>query len=322
MATNTPSREITVLQAVNIVTGENATIRVTFRKKTSMDKSIQLYNVLFNRIMKVLKMARVGFSWYNPQSSVLVPQHKLEIWPGYVTAAQYQEDGVMLCCDVSHKVLRSETVYDLLKEICRDKRGPFNDNAVKAIVGLCVLTRYNNKAYRVDDITFDQNASSTFTNHNGEEISYIDYYKQAYNIIIKDRQQPLLLHKIKKKDQREQGPKMLSLIPELCFVTGLTDDMRSDFRVMKDLAVHTRVTPQVRQASLKSYIKSVNDNADARKILSDWGLTLSDDTIQLEGRILPYESIFFNEKSVPGTEKADWGREATRERVITWWFFG
>ena len=37
-----------------------------------MGKSVQLYNVLFNRIMKTLQMARVGFSWYMAQCCVSV----------------------------------------------------------------------------------------------------------------------------------------------------------------------------------------------------------------------------------------------------------
>lgn len=41
-------------------------------------------------------------------------------------------------------------------------------------------------------------------------------------------------------------------------MTGLTDQMRSDFHVMKDIAQHTRVTPTVRLASLKTFIKNVN----------------------------------------------------------------
>lgn len=311
-------REVTVLHGKSTLTGENIKIMVIFRRKTSMDKTTQLYNVLFNRIMKELKMSRVGFSWYAPGGAVLVPQHKLEIWPGYVTGVHYQEDGVMLSLDVSHRVLRCQTIYDLFADISRERRGPFKDAAIKAVVGSCVLTRYNNKAYRVDDILFEQTASSTFTDHKGAEISYIQYYKDAYGIKITDPQQPLLLHKVKKKELREQGQtKVLCLIPELCYMTGLTDDMRQDFRVMKDLAQHTRVTPNARQASLRSFIKNVNDSDAAKKILSDWGLTLQDDTIQMDGRVLPYETIFFNEKSVPGTEKADWGREATREKVIT-----
>ena len=76
---------MTALQAPSVITGQNISLIIVFRKKTTMDTSVQLYNVLFNRIMKTLKMARVGFSWYMSQGSALVPQHKLEIWPGFVS---------------------------------------------------------------------------------------------------------------------------------------------------------------------------------------------------------------------------------------------
>lgn len=52
--------------------------------------------------------------------------------------------------------------------------------------------------------------------------------------------------------------KLVCLIPELCYMTGLTDEMRNDFHVMKDIAQHTRVTPTVRLASLRTFIKNVN----------------------------------------------------------------
>lgn len=57
-------------------------------------------------------------------------------------------------------------------------------------------------------------------------------------------------------------------------------------------------------------------NPEARQILADWGLTLEDDTISTDGRMLPPETIFFGNREVPGSEIADWGREACRERVI------
>ena len=39
----------------------------------------------------------------------------------------------------------------------------------------------------------------------------------------------------------------IALIPELCNLTGLTDQMKADFKVMKDVAQFTRVTPTQRQ---------------------------------------------------------------------------
>lgn len=43
------------------------------------------------------------------------------------------------------------------------------------------------------------------------------------------------------------------LIPELCAMTGLSDQMRSDRRVMQDLAQFTRVAPDVRIRYAKGY---------------------------------------------------------------------
>ena len=39
---------------------------------------------------------------------------RLEVWPGYVTAVNEFEGGLMLCCDVSFRVLRTTTVLDEL----------------------------------------------------------------------------------------------------------------------------------------------------------------------------------------------------------------
>nr|XP_053635446.1 piwi-like protein 2 [Cherax quadricarinatus] len=103
-------------------------------------------------------------------------------------------------CDVSHRILRTETCYDILADLHQMHRSNFKNMAVRALVGCIVLTRYNNKSYRIDDIIFNQNPRSTFTNYKGEEISYMDYYFNTYGIKIKDLHQPLLLHPGRKKD--------------------------------------------------------------------------------------------------------------------------
>lgn len=46
----------------------------------------------------------------------------------------------MLCADISHKILRVDSVWDLLAEIY-DKSGNFHDNCAKALIGEIVLTR-------------------------------------------------------------------------------------------------------------------------------------------------------------------------------------
>lgn len=66
---------------------------------------------------------------------------------------------------------------------------------INEIVGTSVLTRYNNKTYRIDDIDWDKNPKYVFSRGNGEEISLLDYYKKHWNIEIVDAQQPLLVHR-------------------------------------------------------------------------------------------------------------------------------
>ena len=75
------------------------------------------------------------------------------------------------------------------------KRGTmFHKMAQEVLIGLNVLTRYNNRMYRIDEILFDKNPQSTF-DCQGKLMTFTDYYKEHYNIDIKDRGQPLLLNR-------------------------------------------------------------------------------------------------------------------------------
>ena len=49
----------------------------------------------------------------------------------------------MLCADVSHKIMRADTVYDYLDDLFRQygNDARFHDTAMKNLVGEIVLTR-------------------------------------------------------------------------------------------------------------------------------------------------------------------------------------
>lgn len=84
-----------------------------------------------------------------------------------------------------------------------------------------VITRYNNKTYRIDDIAYDKNPSNTFE-HGGVATSYIDYYKKQYNIEIRDLKQPLLISRkeVRISGESEKREYVFCLIPEICYMTG------------------------------------------------------------------------------------------------------
>lgn len=81
--------------------------------------------------------------------------------------------------------------------------------------------RYNNRTYSVEDIDWSLNPSKTFESKNGP-ITYIQYYKQQYDITIRDPKQPLLLCKSKEREIKGGASvnKNVYLVPELCSLTG------------------------------------------------------------------------------------------------------
>lgn len=103
----------------------------------------------------------------------------MEIWPGYVTSIRQHENKILMCVEITHKVLRTDTVLDLYRSSCGNPNG--NGVFLKLIVGQIVLTNYNQRTYRVDDVDFSSNPNSIFKLKTGEEISYKEYIRKVKN---------------------------------------------------------------------------------------------------------------------------------------------
>jgi len=299
-------------------TGNSVKIVLKFIRacKSGDRETLQLYCILFNKIMRTLKFTQHNRNFYDANNPFKIPQYHLEIWPGYVSTVNRYEGGLLLQCDVSHRVLRTESVRDLLLSLV--KKDNFKNEAEKALLGTSVLTSYNNKTYKIDEVNFDSSPKDTFINEKGEEISYVQYYKSQYSIDIKDLNQPLLLHRVKKKNQNEKEVKLICLVPELCMLTGMSDAMRTDFKIMKEVGNYTRASPEQRIKSISKFISILSENQESQYHLKKWGLSLSPETISLKARLLPPENIYFGKgiKEQVG-HRADWGRSLTSNLVLT-----
>lgn len=309
-----------VIQFTAINENDNASIevKVNYKRQKQLRECIHLYNVLFGRIMKTLKMVKFGRKQFDPTAPLLIPQHKLEVWPGFVTAVNEYDGGVMLCLDVSHRVLCQTTCLDLLRNAYRSDATNFQRNAATALIGAVVLTGFNNKTYRIDDIDFERCPMDTFTMNDGTEVSYVDYYKSQHNKDIRDVKQPMLISVAERRiiGQKEKEPITLYLVPELCCLTGLTDNMRSDFKVMRDIAAHTRVTPNQRLNSFKNFCQNVNTVPEAKEILANWGLSLELIPFNIQGRQLEEEQIIFAKTKCMAGINADFNRHVTANEVL------
>ncbi|XP_045889696.1 piwi-like protein 1 [Micropterus dolomieu] len=293
--------------------GEKVQITITLTNELppTSPVCIQFYNIIFRRILRMLNMQQIGRNYYNPDDPLNIPQHKLTIWPGYTTTILKYESAIMLCTDVSHRVLRSETVLDFminLRQQCGEQRFP--EICSKELVGLIVLTKYNNRTYRIDDIAWDHTPNNTFK-RGDTDISFKNYYKTQYGLDITDGSQVLLISHVKKMGAAgEPPPGPAMLIPELCYLTGLTDKMRADFNIMRDLSGHTRLTPEQREGRLNRFVTNIRKNAEAQAELDKWGLNFDEKLLNFTGRVLPGEKIFQGPRSYDyNPMSADWSRE-------------
>lgn len=177
-----------------------------------------------------------------------------------------------------------------------------------------MITRYNNKLYRIDNIDFEMNPTSTFDS-SGESVTFADYYKRQYNITIKDLKQPLLISRKERFINGQDKPLeiILCLIPELCYLSGLSDPMRADTRLMRDIAAHTRVTPNQRINALRIFCENVRKSDEAKNVLQSWGLCLDDNPLSLIARQLNIEKVTFRKKEDSVGANADFSRSLNNE---------
>uniref|UniRef100_A0A8C5I3P2 Piwi domain-containing protein n=1 Tax=Gouania willdenowi TaxID=441366 RepID=A0A8C5I3P2_GOUWI len=162
------------------------TVTLTNELPPSSPVCIQFYNLILRKILKLLHLQQIGRNYYNPHDPLNIPQHKLKIWPGYVTTILHYESSIMMCIDISHKVLRSNTVLDFMTNL-RAQYGDhrFADMCTKELVGCIVLT------------------------------------KTLY----------------------------------FC----LTDKMRADYNIMRDMLKHTKLEPDARERRLTRFVNSIRD---------------------------------------------------------------
>lgn len=78
---------------------------------------------------------------------------------------------------------------------------------MREMIGTTVLTDYNNKTYRVDDVDWKSSPDSSFETKNGP-VTFVDYYLKSYQINIKDRKQPMLISKANARGLRSGGPEL------------------------------------------------------------------------------------------------------------------
>jgi aubergine len=63
---------------------------------------------------------------------------------------------------------------------------------------------------------------------------------------------------------------MIFLIPELYSITGISDSMRQDFSLMKEMSIYTYVGSNERYQRLNEFLNDIQKREEGRKELNKW----------------------------------------------------
>jgi len=293
-------------------------IKVTIRLVGEVDPStntyIQFLNIILRCVLEKLDLEMINRNFYDTKAAIKDPklrERKLELYPGYITSIRQQEQDVLLNVEISHKVLRIDSVLDVMNDVIKNNRNKANLQADldKALLGQIVITKYNMKTYRIHEVKMDLNPSLEFEDSKGNKKNFITYYRERWNMTIRDTKQPMIISIPKERDMKgmKQGP--VQLVPELCNMTGLSDAQRADFRLMQDVAVYTRMDPKAKEKSLMAFAKRVQDNPEIKALLDLWDMQMENSLVDVKGRQLAPEQIIGGGESKANYQasNADWG---------------
>lgn len=267
---------IMVVTPVGTVTGENV-------------DSYRMYaNSALKKMLSTLDLKQVTRmpKFYDTRQTQRVDQHNLEVWRGYTATFSHHLQDMLLNLDFSSKIIRDTTALQYIEEIKSNSRGGNLEQIVNSeMVGMIVMAKYGNfKCYRIERVALNENATMTFPTREGP-ITYIDYFKKRYNVQLKNPRQPLLVTFI------EKGTKEIKLIPELCCLTGLSEDMRRDFRAMNDIAAYTRLDPASRLRVSTDLAGRLANDAKCKAICEEYNMQIDQAPIQVNGTRFPMEGI-------------------------------
>lgn len=243
-------------------------------------------SIVFKAILGRMSFERDGRNMFNPTKAVNIQQ--LDIWPGFFSSMQNLAAGTFLQIDLANKVVRTDRLLQILQDY--ENKGKSQEQINEELKGTSVVTTYGTKkhSYRIESIDFTRSPTCSFKKGKpGEEvdITFLDYYKTVYAVEIRDTNQPLVVSKNRKTGQE------VALIPELCQMTGLTDQQRANFNLMRDLAGILHKDGKRRLDETKALMEEIQKQEKVQTYMGEWGMSFDSTPVEVTGQKIPAGQI-------------------------------
>jgi len=283
------ANKVTLASVVDPQDGHTYTVKFTNSGTSTYGSEFtRTYNMHMKDFLRAL-----GF--YSPQVGLFVNPDQYDqvgsdimMLRGFRTAANIHDGRRMLMnLEASHKLVQKKSVLSIMESIKAEYRGD-NLPAILSttLVGKIVVTSYNKRCYRIEEIDIETKPTSTFE-RNGTPMSYVDYYRTVHNKQITNLSQPMLKVVPNNKRRREEESRVTLLVPELCNIAGLTEEQKNDDQLKMDLIRASQVHPNDRVKHLREFLQTFHGNADIKNQLTAWGYSYGREPCFLTAHVIP-----------------------------------
>ena len=182
----------------------------------------------------------------------------VNFYPGFRTSFVETDKGMFLNVVLTHKFIRNTTLLDYMKQFGDINKKSIQEDINAELKGRSFKVDYAKRNYIIDEIDFDLNPVNKKLNYEDKTINHIEYYKKAYNIDIKNKDQPLII--VRKKDS-----KSIYFVPELCYLVGIDESDTTNKKFMKKVSECTKMDPTQKVLETNEFIQLLQDKTEDKK---------------------------------------------------------
>ncbi|KAJ8020589.1 Protein argonaute-1 [Holothuria leucospilota] len=266
--------------------------------------AIQALDVIM-RHLPSMTYTPVGRSFFSPPSDYFHPLGGgREVWFGFHQSVRPSMWKMMLNIDVSATAFyKAQPIIDFLVETLdmqsiNEQRRPLTDSQrvkfTKEIKGLKIEVTHcgtMRRKYRVCNVTKRPASAQTFPwqMENGQtvECTVARYFRERHNKILQYPHLPCL--QVGQEQRHTYLPlEVCNIVPGQRCIKKLTDMQTSTM-----IKATARSAPD-REKEINSLVKKAQFNSD--RFVQEFGLAISQDMVQIEGRVLPVPKIQYGGK--------------------------
>ena len=246
---------------------------------------LSLVSALIRRLTDSRPHQRVGRLFFDSSRR---EDERLQVLSGFSASAGFAEGlGAFLHVDTLYRAVHRKNALETIGS--SDSQHEWRRRCENSLV----IALHNNRVYRIRSVRFDMTPSSLFSfrdkkSNSNKDITLYDFYRRFYNRPIYDMHQPIL------EAFPEKTSEKVYLVPELCSLTGLTEEMRKDRMLMQEVLQHSMVSIGDRLNQCIGVATACGNVAAST--LTPWGLSLSKRPAEFQARQLEPVEVSFGVK--------------------------